>query len=37
MHCAFIQNAHLRTAFSDWPEMIYSQVNFSAFLSPSEV
>jgi hypothetical protein len=33
---ALIQNVSLRTAFADWPEMIYSQVNFSAFLSLSE-
>jgi hypothetical protein len=33
---ALIQNVSLRTAFADWPEIIYSQVKFSAFLSLSE-
>ena len=37
---ALIQNVSLRTAFADWPEMIYSQVNFflpsCRFLKPDQ-
>ena len=39
-HLALIQNVSLRTAFADWPEMIYSQVNFflpsCRFLKPDQ-